>query len=457
LEHGRGAFASLAKGFFVNVTIENLAPCRKLVRVEVDAPSVDSAFDKVTAEFQREVRLPGFRPGKAPRDMVLKSYAKQIDDEVKRKLISDSYRKALNEQKLQVVGYPDIEEIQFGRGQALQFAATIETAPEFELPAYNGLPVKRESGMVTEADVERAFGVLREQRATYKDVARPIQDGDFVVVNYSATSEGKPLTDIAPTARGLTQQSNFWLNIKPGSFVPGFTEQLIAAQAGEHRTVNVDFPADFVSGQLSGKKGVYEVDIVQVKERVLPDLTEEFAKSFGAEGVEQLREGVRHDLQNELNYKQSRSVRNQIVRLLLDRVSFELPESMVLNETRNVIYDIVRENQQRGVPKEAIDQQKEEIYSVASNNAKDRVKVAFLLGRIADKEGIKVDEKEVGQRILAIAQQHQMKPEKLIKQLRERDGIAEIHEQILTAKVLDFLELHAQVEEIQPAPAPAQP
>jgi trigger factor len=118
-----------------------------------------------------------------------------------------------------------------------------------------------------------------------------------------------------------------------------------------------------------------------------------------------------------------------------------------------VIYDIVRENQQRGVPKEAIDKQKEEIYSVASNSAKDRVKVSFLLGRIAQKEGIKVDDREMSQRIFTIAQQNQIKPEKLIKQLKERDGIAEIHEQILTAKTLDFLELHAQVEEVQPAPA----
>jgi trigger factor len=291
------------------------------MRVEVDAQAVDAMFDKITGGFQREVRLPGFRPGKAPRDMVLKSYSKQIDDEVKRQLISDSYRKALTEQKLEVVGYPDIEEIQFGRSQALQFAATIETVPEFELPEYKGLPVKRDAGMVSEADVERALGTLREQRSTYKDVARTVQDGDFVVVNYSATTDGKPLTDIAPTARGLTQQNNFWLQIKADSFIPGFTEQLIGAQAGDRRTVAVEFPADFVAGQLSGKKGIYEVEVVQVKERVWPELNDEFAKLYGAESVEKLREGVRHDLQNELHYKQSRGVRNQIVRILLDRVT----------------------------------------------------------------------------------------------------------------------------------------
>ena len=424
------------------------------MRVEVNAKDVDSTFDKVTVEFQREVRLPGFRPGKAPREVVLKSYAKRIDDEVKRKLISDNYRQALTEQKLQVIGYPDIEEIQFGRGQALQFAATIETAPEFEVPEYNGLSVKREVVSVSEGDVERALGLLRDQNATYTDLARPAQGEDYVVVNYTGTSEGKPLTEIAPTARGLTQQNNFWIHVKPGSFIPGFTEQLIGAQAGDRRTVNVDFPSDFVAPLLAGKKGVYEVEIVLVKERMLPELSDAFAITFGAENVEKLREGVRRDLQNELNFKQSKNLRNQIVHTLLSRVNFELPETMVTNETRNVIYDIVRENQERGVSKETIDRQKEEIYGVASSNAKDRIKVSFILNRIAEKEGIKVEKDEITRRILSLAQQHQIKPEKLIKQLQERDGIGEIYQQILTSKALDFLESKAKIEEVTPSSSP---
>ena len=413
----------------------------------------------MTKEFQREARLPGFRPGKAPRELIAKTYAKQIEEETKRKLISDNYRKALEEKKIQVVGYPDIEEIQFGRGQGLHFAATIETAPEFELPDYKGLPVKRPLAAVTEADVERAFNVLREQRVTYTDVARPAQQGDIVVVNYSGTTEGKPLTDIAPTARGLTQQSNFWLEIKPGSFIPGFTEQLVGATACQKRTITVDFPAEFVAPALSGKKAIYEVEIVQVKERVLPELNEEFARAYGAETIDKLREGVHTDLENELKFKEKKEVRNQLVRGLLDRVNFELPESMVQHETRNVVYGIVRENQQRGVPKQKIEEQKDEIYNIANSSAKERVKASFLLNRIAEKEGIKVTEQEITQRILLIAQQNDIKPDKLVKQLQERDGVAEIHEQILTSKVLDFLELHAQVEEIsaaQPAQATSQ-
>jgi trigger factor len=235
------------------------------------------------------------------------------------------------------------------------------------------------------------------------------------------------------------------MHVQPGSFIPGFTDQLIGAQAGERRTVNVEFPADFVASELAGKKGVYEVEIVQVKEKVLPEVDDAFAKSFGAEGVEKLREGVRRDLQNELEFKQRRTLRNQIVRSLLDSVQFELPESIVLGETKNVIYDIVKENQDRGISKEVIDQQKNEIYNVASNSAKDRVKASFILNKIAEQEGLKVTETELTQHILHLAQQNNIRPEKFVKQLRERNGINALHEQILSAKVLDFLQEQAQI------------
>jgi len=430
--------------------MENLAPCKKLLRVEVEVAAVDAEFEKTTREFMKLARLPGFRPGKAPRHLVMKAYTAQIDEEVKRQLISDSFRQAVKDQKLHLVGQPDIEEIQFGRGQALQFAATVETAPEFELPEYKGMPVRREVRIVTDDDIERALGVLREQRAIYTDMARPVQDGDFVVVNYTGTSEGKPITEIAPTARGLGEKKEFWLHVAKDSFIPGFTEQLVGAQAGEKRTVAVAFPADFVTPQLAGKPGNFEVEVVQVKEKALPELNDEFAKSYGAENVERLREGVRKDLENELKYKTKRTTRDQLMRELLNRVNFDLPESVVLNETRHVVYDLVRENQQRGISREAIDQQKDQIFSFATHSAKERVKAAFVLGRIADKEGLKADQKEVTQRILVLAEQYQIKPDQLIKQLQERNGLAEIEEQIVTSKVMDLLEQHARFEDVLP-------
>jgi len=432
----------------VNVSVENLAPCKKLVRVEVEAQQVDDAFATVTKDFQRQASLPGFRPGKAPRDMVVRKYDKDITDEVKRKLIGDSYRKAVDEKKLEVVGYPDIEEIQFGRGQTLQFAATIETAPEFELPEYKGLAIKKETRSVTDADVEKAIEALRQQQLDFKTVERPAQNGDIAVVNFTGTSDGKPITDLAPTAMGLTEQKSFWVEMESKSFIPGFADQLQGAKAGDKRTVNVDFPADFVTVELQGKKGVYEVEVVDVKEKVLPAVDDAFAKSFGAESVEKLREGVRRDLENELNYSQNRSVRNQIIGALMNAVSFELPTSAVEHETRNVVYDLVRENQKRGVPREMIEQEKDKIYSAAAQNAKDRVKVSFLLQKIAEKESIKVSQEEVLVRIQSMARMYQIPPEKFIKDLQKRNGIVEIYDQLANEKTLEYLQQNAKIEDV---------
>ena len=437
----------------MNVTVENLAPCKKLLRVEVDAQTVDATFDAVTKDFQRHASLAGFRAGKAPRTMVENAYGPRIEAEVKNKLIGENYRQAVNEHKLRVVVNPDIEEIQFGRGQALQFAATIETEPEFELPEYKGLPVKRETAVVSADDLTRALKVLQEQRAEYKDVDRAVQADDFVVISYTGTCDGQPITEVAPTARGLAEQKNFWVHVQPGQFIPGFTEQLVGAKAGDRPTVKVEFPADFVAPALATKQGVYLVEVNQVKERHLPAVDDAFAVSFGAENLEKLRAGVQTDLQNELNLKQGRAVRDQIVRELLNRVTCDLPESVVSAETRSVVFNIVQENQQRGVAKEVIEAQKQQIFSVASNSAKERVKAMFLLNRIAQKEGIKVEQQELAQRVHYMAQQYQMPVPKLVKQLEERNGFGEIQEQILSAKVLDFLQLNAQVEDVAAAPA----
>jgi len=432
----------------MNVTVENLAPCKKLVRIELDVQAVDAAFATMEKNFQKEASLPGFRPGKAPIPMVVKKYDKEINDEVKRKLIGDSYRKALEEKKIDVLGYPDIEEIQFGRGQTLQFAATIETSPEFELPEYKGIAVQREDKEVSDADVTKAIDMLREQRVDFVKVDRPLANGDIAVVNYSGTSDGKPLTEIAPTAKGITAQQGFWVEMKSDSFVPGFADQLLGAKAGDKRTVNVDFPADFVTKELSGLKGVYEVEVVEVREKTLPALDDAFAKTFDAENLEKLKEGVRRDLENELKYKLQRDIRGQIVKALMSKVNFDLPEGAVANETRNVVYNLVQENAKRGVPRDLIEKEKDAIYNAATTNAKERVKLSFLTQKIAEKEEIKVSQEEVLRRVQTLATMYQIPPEKFIKDLQKRNGVVEIYDQLASEKVMDFLEKNATVSTV---------
>jgi trigger factor len=439
----------------VNVTVEDLGACKRLIRFEVEPQKVDEQFESVTQEFTRHAALPGFRAGKAPRDMIARRFEKEIEEEVKRKLLSETYQTGIKEHKLSVVGYPDIEEVQFARGQAFQFIARLEIAPDFQLPEYRGLPAKRERAELTEAEMERAIDALRSQQAKFEKVERPAQDGDFIVVNYTGTSEGKPLTDLAPTARGLTERKNFWIEIKKDSFIPGFSEQLIGAAAGDKRTVTVDFPADFVTPQLAGKKGEFQVEIIEVKQRHLPTVDEAFAKAYGAESLDKLREGVRADLQNELNLRRKRSVRNQVVRAVLERVHFDLPESVVQQETRSVVYEIVNDYQRKGASGDAIEQQKDEIYAVAARSAKDRVKLHFLFRRIAEREGIRVEQPELTSRIIALATQYQMAPDKFIKELEKRNGVQEIHSQMIHEKVIDFLADNARVEDVSREEVPA--
>jgi trigger factor len=414
----------------------------------VDATAVDAMFASVTKDFQKEAALPGFRPGKAPVAMVVKKYEQDIATEAKRKLISENYRKAMEEQKLDSIGYPDIKEVQFGRGKELQFEATVETVPDFHLPEYKGLPAKREMQKVTDEDVVRALDVLRDQRVNYRTVERTLATNDIAVVNYTGQCEGKPITDSAPTAKGLTEQKAFWINMDGTGFIPGFAEQLIGAKAGDKRTVNVDFPADFVTAQLQGKKGVYAVELVEVKEKNLPELNDEFAKSFGAENLDKLREGVRTDLENELKHKLEKSVRNQVIRALLDKVTFELPESAVQHETKNVVYDIVRENQKRGVGRELIEKEKEQIYAAAAQGAKERVKSAFLFQKIAEKENIKVSNEEILRRVHALANVYQVEPKKFLQDLQKRNGLVEVYDQLANEKVVEFLSQNAQIEEV---------
>jgi trigger factor len=431
----------------VNVTVEHLGPCKKLLRVELEPQDVEQERDAVIREVLRHARLPGFRPGKAPRQVVVRAFGTQIEGELRRKLIPEAYRKAIDQQKLRPIVAPDIEEGLAEPGKPIAFTATLETEPDFELPDYRNLPLRRDARAVTEEDVERALATIREERAKFADLARPVQNGDYVVVNYTGTCEGKPLSDWSPAARGLAQQKNFWLHVESGQFIPGFTDQLLGASAGEQRTVTVSFAPDFVAKELAGKTGVYAVEVVRVKERIRPAVDDALALAVGAANLQELKATLRQELNQELERKKKRQVRDQLVATLLGRVSCELPEDLVQHETRNVVYDIVRSNQERGVTKAAIDERREEIYTVASNSARERVKAMLVLRRIAENEKLQVTKEELAERIKQLADRHQIKPDKLARQLQERGALGQVQQDILEAKTLDVLELYAKVEE----------
>ncbi len=431
----------------MNVSAENLGQCKQLIRVEVPVEEVNASFDSITANFQKQAQLPGFRPGKAPKHLVLKSFEGRIDEEVRKKLFNDSYQKAVEQQKLRVVATLNVEELAFGRGMPFSYTVTLEHEPEFVLPQYKGLKAQRPAALPSEADAQRALNILREQQVQYTDVQRAILEGDIAVVNYTGTLDGQPISAVVSTAQGLTTKQNFWVLVKEDSFIPGFTTPLIGASAGDRRTVSLTLPVDFVVKDLSGKAVLYEVEIVSVKLKVLPEVNDDFVKAFGAESLEVLMNGIRQDLKSELDFRARRAVRDQLIKGLLDQVSFELPESLLTNETRNVVYNIVNENQQRGVSKELIEERKDEIFATAEVSARDRVKAALILQRIAVAEGVKADREEMTRRVVALAEQNKTPVEKFAKSLQERNAFPDIAQEIVTGKVLDMIELNAQIED----------
>ena len=436
----------------MEVTITDLSPCKKQLRIEIDAETVNAKFDAVAKDFRRHAHLPGFRQGKAPLANVMRSYGDKIGEEAKRTLMSDSYAKALKENELRPVIMPEVEELQFGHGKPFQYLATLEVTPAFEMPEYIGIEVEKERRSVNDADIAKALDTLREQRVSYADMDRPAVEEDFIVVNFTGTIDDKPITDLIKVARGLTEQKNFWLHKTQNPLIPGTVEALIGSSKGDKKTVTVTIPDDFVYEEIVGKEAKYEIEVVQVKEKSLPELDDKFAKGFGAESMDKLREGVENDLKNELEYSQKKSIRNQCVDKLLGAVNCDLPETIVNEATRAAVHNIVQQNHQRGVGKEIIEENKDKIYANAKTDAEVRVKANYILSKIAEKEGIKVTDQELSRQVAAMAAQQKIKPQKLAQQLKDNGTIYQVQEEIMNAKVIDLLEEKAKVTEIDPKP-----
>ena len=436
----------------MEVTITDLSPCKKQLRIEIDAETVNAKFDAVAKDFRRHAHLPGFRPGKAPLANVMRSYGDKIGEEAKRTLMSDSYAKALKENELRPVIMPEVEELQFGHGKPFQYLATLEVTPAFEMPEYIGIEVEKERRSVNDADIAKALDTLREQRVSYADMDRPVVEDDFIVVNFTGTIDDKPITDLIKVARGLTEQKNFWLHKTQNPLIPGTVEAIIGSSKGDKKTVTVTIPDDFVYEEIVGKEAKYEIEVVQVKEKSLPELDDKFAKGFGAESMDKLREGVENDLKNELEYSKKKSIRNQCVDKLLGAVNCDLPETIVNEATRAAVHNIVQQNHERGVGKEIIEENKDKIYANAKTDAEVRVKANYILSKIAEKEGIKVTDQELSRQVAAMATQQKVKPQKLAQQLKENGTIYQVQEEIMNAKVIDLLEEKAKVTEIDPKP-----
>jgi trigger factor len=433
----------------MKVEIEKKPDSISTLQIELPPDEVRKEWDSIANDYARYARIPGYRTGKAPRQVVEKKFRKEIQEEVTKKLVSKSYRDAVTEKKLRIVSLNDISDVEFGNDQSLRFRATVVTAPEFDLPEYKNIPVEIPAAIVSEAEIEAALQRLRDQVADFNDVTdRELAMGDFAVIDFTGAIDGVPLSEIVPEAsRNLHGGKKFWLHVAPENFLPRFCEQIVGMKGGETRSVQVLFPDNFPVRDLIGKKADYAVTVNEIKTKVLPPLDDAFAsKVLPDKTLADLRHTIEHNLEHEKEHEIERAKEAQVVKFLHERVNFELPPSLLKGETRRALNELVHRNRERGIPDDLLKEKEKELIAGAGSLAAHRLKTNFILHRIAEHETIQVTRDELESAVREQAAQYNVSVEKMRKELEEHDRINALAEEILLGKALDLLKRNANVK-----------
>jgi trigger factor len=433
----------------MKVEVENEPHGVATLRIELPPDVVSKEWDAIASNYSRYARIPGYRPGKAPKQVIERKFRKEIQDELTKALVSKSYREAIEEKQLRVVSLTDVGDVEFGDDRSMRFKATVVTAPEFDLPDYKNIPVQLPDTTVNEVDVDAQIERLRDQTADFVDVAaRELAMGDFAVLDFTGAIDGVPISEIVPEAsKNLHGGKKFWLHLAPENFLPKFSEQIVGMKPGDTRSVQVEFPADFPVTEIAGKKADYAVTLNEIKEKVLPAVDDAFAaKIMPEKTLADLRHTIEHNLEHEKEHEIERAKEQQVIRFLHERISFDLPPPLLKNETRRALNELVHRNRERGVPDELLKGKEKELIEGAGSLAANRLKTNFILHRIAEAEKVEVTREEIDEAIRTQAAHYNVSVEKMRKELEEHDRINGLAEEILLGKTLDFLKANVSVE-----------
>lgn len=431
----------------MNMKIEDAGPCRKTLRIEVPAERVQGEYKTILDAYVKSARIPGFRQGRAPQHLVQKRFTKEIEQDVKDSLIPEAYRAAIEEGKLNPVAILGVHDVSFSPDKAMTFGITLDVPPEFALPDYRGLEVQGKKTEVSDADVDGTIKRILEDHAHWSDVLdRGVQTGDLVQIDYEGGCGGKPVEQVAPKAVGLGKGKDFWMLADENAFLPGFDTGLAGAKPGEKRQVQVDFKADFAEPALAGKACTYFVDVKAIRKKDLPALDADMLKKLGVESEDKLRLRIREDLQKFGEDMEKRRQKGEIIRLLLEKTKLDVPESVVQQETRETIYDMVRQHSVRGASRDQIEEKKDEIFEVASRSAGEKVKIRYILHKIAEEEKIEISEDDLKARMEAMAAQYNARPEDVRSELERREALDDIREDIRINKALDVVLANAKIK-----------
>lgn len=423
----------------VKSKVKKVEECVSSIDIEVPKETVDQAFEEVYDEIAKAATIPGFRAGKAPKDLVRKHYAKHAGDEVLKRLLPDAYQKALETHKLKPVGMPAISDVDFAEGKVLTFRARINTRPEFTLKNYKGIKLDRKAVSVTPQDIEKTIESLREMHAKYLAADdRPARDGDYVVCDLACTVDGK---------EAHKKRENVWMAIEKESFIPGLAEKIAGMKKDEERDIDVVLPEKYPDKSLAGKKAVYRVTVKGIKTRQLPAVDDEFAKDLGKETLAALKEAISTELDARMKASAAVETENQLLNHLTAENTFPVPAAFVKRQLDFMVENSKQKLLEKGFKKEDLDKKDEEFRAKFKDDAIRQVRLLFILDEIATDEGIEVSDEDVAASYRSLSAQAGRTEEEVKAYYEKEELVDNLVDKIREEKTIAFLLKNAVITE----------
>lgn len=434
----------------MNIVVEKQPKCVATLRVEIPAARVSGERDQIVKGYASKARVPGFRPGKAPRAVVEKRFQKEISEELNGNLINEAYDEALKQENLHVLDFGIPEDVTTHENGSITFVSKLTLAPEVTLPDYKGVTVTVPPAAVPEEEITAQLTALQERFADFNPIeGRAAAMADFAVIDYSSTVEGKPTEEFLGKPAGyLSNREGFWVRLDEKAFLPGFAEQLVGLNVDDSREITITLPEDFQIPELAGKEMVFQTTIKELKEAILPALDDEMANRLApGKTMEDIKNIIRENMADERERKISDMKVNQIVAHFNAQVDFELPEELVLQETQSQADAMVQQGVKAGMSENEIESQQVEIFASAGQQAISNLRTNFILQEIARVENITVSDMELANHLAQIAASRKVAPKKFIRDMQRSGRLQNIRSSMAIGKTIDFLVEHANVVE----------
>ena len=426
----------------------DVSDTRKNLVVEIDSSVVDAEIDKVSRDYSKAARIPGFRPGKVPTKIVRQRFRDQMLHDVAHGLIPRAVDEALREKGVEPVDTPDIKDVVVEEGQPLKFTASFDTVPPIDPGDYGTIQVRRSPVLVTDAAVEEALSRLRERSARYEPVEdRGVEVGDSVLMDltrtaYAENASGIVITDAEPRTPEAEsdRHENVTVDIGAPANPPGFDEQLAGLASGASKSFDVSYPADYTISELAGKTVRYDITIKAIRKRVVPDADDEFAKDVGDfESLAALRQRIREDLEHDARHEAEREVRAELMKQLASRVPFEVPQALLEREIDRRVEEFVRRLIDQQIDPMKTNINWEEFRERQREPAAEAVRGALVLDEVSRREKIGVSNEEVDAEIARYAERTGRTPAAVKARLEKEGGVSRLYSGLRRERTIDFL------------------